>query len=131
MKKLFLIKYCLLTYFYSFSQSNFSNEFIGRIYILESQNNFFQFTNKDSLCFYSIEGIGYTDSYVSMRKGIWKVTVDSLFVIEVIKQPDYENVFCNFKYNSEYDYFQEQESFEAYRRWKKVVFKDFEKRICF
>lgn len=122
------MKYLLLSYLFilwslcSCSQAR-NISFIGHIYILESQDVFFQIISKDSVDYYTINEFGVQK--VIKHKATWNMLNDSTMRLNVMYQKN-DNVEFILNYNQEKDYWIDSDNISAYRRMKQIKFNDFE-----
>jgi|SRR5690554_2740427 len=122
MKSLLFLHFYTLSIFFACSQTS-SSSFIGRIYILESQETFFQITSKDSVTYYTINEFG--EQKVKKHKATWNMLNDSTIRLNVVYSNS-ENVEFILNYNEENDYWIDDDYISAYRRMKRIKFNDFE-----
>lgn len=101
-----------------------SNEFIGRIYILESQENFFQLKDNGVAKYYSIQNMG--EKKLIITDAIWDMSKDTVLTLIVNYEPDFENAKFVLTYNKEKDYWIDEDFISAFRRIKKVKYEEFE-----
>jgi len=96
--------------------------FVGRIYILESQGSFFQFTSKDSIDFYSIDE--FDGGELTKNRANWKMINDTTMMMTVIYEPEMVNSEFIFIYRKEKDYWIDIDLISAYRRKESIRYKD-------
>ncbi len=120
MKFYLTIAIVIATFFNSCAQ----NEFEGRIYIRESQPNFFQLKPNGVADYYSITTLG--ESKLSVSKASWEIIGDTTLVLVVKYAPEFEDTEFILKYNKEGDYWIDSDLGRAFRRIKQVEFKEFE-----
>lgn len=122
MKIILFLHFFLLSILFACGQTS-NSSFIGRIYILESQEAFFQITSKDSVTYYTINEFG--EQKVKRHKATWAMLNDSTMRLNVMYQNS-ENVEFTLNYNEEKDYWIDNDYISAYRRMKRIKFNDFE-----
>lgn len=113
----------MIVIFTSCGQNLDSLNFVGKNYILESQDNFIQFISKDSIDYYSIHGLG--EKKISKNKAFWEYKNDSTITIVVIYEPEFENAIFKLMYNRQKDLWTDLDEPGAYRRMKKITYKEF------
>src|SRR5690554_863996 len=97
-----LLSLFIVSIFSGCAQNKLSNEFKGRIYVLESQENFFQLKEDGVASYYSIEEIG--ERNLSEHSASWRILDDTTLILTVKYEPKYENAEFTLKYNKEKDY---------------------------
>ena len=105
-------------------QSKLTNKFKGRIYILESQEIFFQLNENGVANYYWINTMG--EKYISIHDASWSILKDTTLILTVKYEPKYENAEFILKYNIEKDYWRDEDFISVFRRKKQVKFQDVE-----
>ena len=105
------------------SQSKFAEDFLGRIYIIETQDAFFQFKKNNNATYYTIDDFGSRE--LSKHSASWTILKDTTLVLTVKYGGGLENAIFFLKYNLDGDYWLDRDMPSAYRRMKYVSYKDF------